>query len=79
MTTQRGGNIALYCTGLNLEAPVCRPPACSPLIRKFFLGRFGKRVLPAAALAPIAPAYYGDDAEDEAELLEELLAEAGLE
>ena len=41
--------------------------------------RFGKRVLPLSA---VAPAYYGDggaDAEEEAELLEELLAEAGLE
>ena len=42
------------------------------------LRRFGKRVLPLSA---VAPAYYGDggDAEEEAELLEELLAEAGLE
>ena len=56
-----------------------RPPACSPLIRKFFPRRFGKRVLPMPALAPAPPAYYGGDADDEAALLEELLEEAGLE
>ena len=61
----------MHCTGDR------RLPACSPLIRKFFPRRFGKRVLPA--LAPVPPAYYGGDADDEAALLEELLEEAGLE
>ena len=36
-------------------------------------------MLPVAPVAPALARYYDNDAEDEAELLEELLAEAGLE
>lgn len=60
----------------------CTGSVCSPLIRKFFVllfRRFGKRVPPAPAPARFGNGYYGDDADDENELLEELLAEAGLE